>query len=180
VIALEPPPPSPSTGLAARKGPDADGDGVQAAEAVPTLATLANLHTGEALVLSEVGPTPERFAALVEDRVTGSRAPMDPRLLGLLRGIAAGREEPPRVEIVSGYRSWKLNEILRKKGRRVASHSQHSLGSAIDFRVAGTATGALRDAIRAAGWKGGVGYYPNEGDRFVHADCGPERSWRGR
>jgi uncharacterized protein YcbK (DUF882 family) len=94
-----------------------------------------------------------------------------------------GTAAPPRIELVSGYRSPKLNEILRKKGHHVASHSQHSKGHACDFRIVPQgATKALdprvvEKEIRALGWDGGVGVYPTQGDWFVHADVGPNRRW---
>jgi uncharacterized protein YcbK (DUF882 family) len=95
---------------------------------------------------------------------------------------------PPRIELVSGFRSPKLNEMLRKKGHHVASHSQHSLGHAVDFRIvvpndprdAGPSAidpRTLERAIRALGWDGGVGVYTSKDDWFVHADVGPNRRW---
>jgi uncharacterized protein YcbK (DUF882 family) len=175
-LGQEPARPTPALGLAWRKDA-AEED--SAAGPMKTSGTLLNAHTGEVAVLSDDEPTQERFSALMEDRVTGSRLVMEPRLIGLLRRLASGRE-PVRVEIVSGYRSWKLNEQLRKKGRRVASHSQHSLGEAMDFRVEGMTTGQLRKAIEDTGWQGGIGYYPKASDRFVHADAGPKRKWVGK
>ncbi|MBI5536105.1 MAG: DUF882 domain-containing protein [Deltaproteobacteria bacterium] len=176
-LGTEPSRPSPSLGLATRKelGDDLQ---VEAAQPLPTLGTLFNTHSGEAVPLSAEEPSPERFATFLEDRVTGSSTAIDPVLLGLLRKLAKDRP-PARIDIVSGYRSWKLNEQLRKKGRRVASHSQHSLGNAVDFRIEGMTTKQLREAIEDGGWNGGIGYYPNANDRFVHADAGPKRHWVG-
>ena len=174
-LAHEPSRPSPSTGWLHRKD---RGDICQPA-ALPTLATLYNVHTGEAVVLSDDEPAQERFSSLLEDRVTGSSIQMDPSLIDLLRRLSCDRA-PVRIELVSGYRSWKLNELLRKKGRRVASHSQHTLGHAIDFRIEGMPVKELRSAIERADWPGGIGYYPKQSDRFVHADAGPKRKWVGR
>ena len=78
--------------------------------------------------------------------------------------------------MISGYRSDKLNEHLRKKGRHVASQSQHVLGRAVDFRLVGVETAALQRFVRAS-HVGGIGYYPQSG--FVHVDAGPRRQWRG-
>jgi len=81
-----------------------------------------------------------------------------------------------RVEIISGYRSDKLNEMLRKKGRHVAKHSQHTQGQAVDFRLVGVPTRVLLRYVRNV-HQGGIGFYPNS--EFVHVDVGPVRQWRG-
>jgi len=147
------------------------------------LATLVQTHTDERVMLDEETPG-ERFDRLLADRVTGSHHELDPRLLDLLRQLAA-KWPGARIELVSGYRSPKLNEMMRKKGHHVASHSQHSLGHAVDFRVVPDGVGPgldpreLERAIRDAGWRGGVGTYRLKWDWFVHADVGPQRSWRG-
>ena len=105
-------------------------------------------------------------------------------MLELLRTIAA-KYPRARIELVSGYRSPKLNEMLRKKGHHVASHSQHSLGNAVDFRVIPADTDRALDPrtvermLRGLGWTGGIGIYIDPVDWFVHADVGSLRHWRG-
>jgi uncharacterized protein YcbK (DUF882 family) len=146
---------------------------------VETWATLFNVHTGEAIPLSSSEPGFERFCDTLADRVTASRAAVDARLLELLRQIAL-KNPGARIELVSGYRSPKFNEMLRKKGHRVASHSQHSLGHAVDFRVIGLTPGELRSQLVRIGWGGGIGQYDGSGDLFVHADVGPKRAWYER
>jgi uncharacterized protein YcbK (DUF882 family) len=164
-------------GLASRKAPEA-----AQIEARPLLATLVHTHTEERVPLDDAAPTDERFARLLADRVTGERHAFDPRLLGLLRTL--GQRYPgARIELVSGYRSAKLNETMRKKGRHVASHSQHSLGHAVDFRLVppgadrGIDPRRLEKELRELGWEGGVGVYPLASDWFVHADVGKNRRW---
>jgi uncharacterized protein YcbK (DUF882 family) len=145
---------------------------------VETLATLFNTHSGDAVPLSSTEPTASRFSELLADRVTGSRVEIDSRLLKLLQNIA--RKNPgARIEVVSGYRSAKLNEMLRKKGHNVASHSKHSLGHALDFRVVGMTPAQMARQISKLGWSGGLGEYDKPSDTFVHADVGPERQWSG-
>jgi uncharacterized protein YcbK (DUF882 family) len=163
--------------LATKKGVDQDD-----VEGLPLLATLEQVHTGEHVVLDPFSPTQQRFDDLVADRVTGEKHALDEHLLLLLRALAA--EHPgARIELVSGYRSPKLNEILRKKGHHVSSHSQHSLGHACDFRIIpegqerGIDPRVLEVEIRALGWQGGVGVYPTHDDWFVHADVGRKRHW---
>ena len=148
---------------------------------VETWATLFNVHTGEALPLSSGEPALDRFCDALADRTTGSKTALDPRLLELLRQVAI-RNPGARIELVSGYRSPKLNEMLRKKGHRVASHSQHSLGHAVDFRIIGLTPSQMKQTILSTGWEGGIGQYDKSSDLFVHADVGPKREWyeRGR
>ena len=160
------------------------------------LATLVQTHTGEHVALGDVEPSEARFDALLADRVTGETRALDERLLVMLRTLA--RMHPrARIEIVSGYRSQKLNEMLRKKGHHVASHSQHSLGHAVDFRIVpegaiGAEAPDQDDHRRALSpleiehelrtdlhWEGGVGVYLSDDDWFTHADVGPNRRWNG-
>jgi uncharacterized protein YcbK (DUF882 family) len=171
-----------SNALAVRKAPSTV---TAPAEPPPLLATLVQTHTDERVPLDEHSPTQDRFAALLADRVTGERHEFDPRLLELLRALAK-KHVGARFELVSGYRSPKLNEMMRKKGHHVASHSQHSLGHAVDFRIVlaggdpkGMAPQEVEKEIRDLGWDGGVGVYPLKSDWFVHADVGKNRRWVG-
>ena len=171
------PPAAWASGLASRKGPAAF-----AGDDPPLLATLAQVPTGEHVPLDDTTPTQARFSALLSDRATGDAHDLDEHLLGLLRQLAA-KHPGSRIELVSGYRSWKLNEMLRKKGHHVASHSQHSLGHACDFRIVPPGAERALDPlvvekeIRDLGWQGGVGVYPTTADWFVHADVGANRRW---
>ena len=171
------PPIEHGSGLATKKGPTVD------APTYPVLmATLVQVHTGQRAALDVESPAQTRFDSLLQDRATGETHALDERLLGLLRHLAE-RHPGSRIELVSGYRSWKLNEMLRKKGHHVASHSQHSLGNACDFRIVPPGEEVAIDPrlvqqeIRDLGWDGGVGVYPTTADWFVHADVGKERSW---
>lgn len=180
------------SGLAVKKAETAGED----RDRPPLLATLVQTHTDERVLLDETSPAQDRFSTLLSDRVTGEAHEFDPRLLDLLRALAKKHADkgPVRIELVSGYRSAKLNEMMRKKGRHVASHSQHSLGHAVDFRIVlpgdekgigapgegrGISPRVLEREIRELGWTGGVGTYPSKNDWFVHADVGPNRRWGG-
>jgi uncharacterized protein YcbK (DUF882 family) len=164
-------------GLAEKKGPSSD-----TTADCPLLSTLDQVHTGELMALDADHPSQQEFEALLADRVTGGKHALDGRLLGLLRSLVA-KHPGGRVELVSGYRSPKLNEMLRKKGHHVSAHSQHSLGCACDFRIVPGGETAAMDPravereIRALGWEGGVGVYPAKDDWFVHADVGRNRRW---
>jgi uncharacterized protein YcbK (DUF882 family) len=173
-----------SSHLANKKAPAVVAAQLKDAAHPPLLGTLVQTHTDERVPLDDHSPTQARFASLLADRVTGEHHDFDPRLLGLLRSL--GRRHPgARFELVSGYRSPKLNEMMRKKGHHVASHSQHSLGHAVDFRVVlpdaekGIDPRVLEREIRELGWDGGVGVYTLSSDWFVHADVGKNRRWNG-
>jgi uncharacterized protein YcbK (DUF882 family) len=107
---------------------------------------------------------------------TGEPTNMDPRLLAAL--VAAARHFGVHdVHIVSAFRAPKYNLMLRKKGREVARDSQHTQGSAVDFRLPGV------PVLRLHAWAtqqrlGGVGLYIGSG--FVHMDTGRIRAWNGR
>jgi uncharacterized protein YcbK (DUF882 family) len=170
-----------AAGHASKKTADAD-EPTAGPPPVDFLATLVQTHTEERVVLTEEGPSTDRFAQLLCDRVTGTKHALNPLLLELLRML--GRKYPAaRIELVSGFRSPKLNEMMRKKGHHVASHSQHSLGHAVDFRIVpdgalrGIDPRALERELRDLGWLGGIGVYPTKDDWFVHADVGPQRRW---
>jgi uncharacterized protein YcbK (DUF882 family) len=163
--------------LSSKKG------GAESGETPELIGTLVQTHTGERVILDAVTPSNERFEALLVDRVTGQQHPIDPRLLDALRRLASSHSSsgtPVRIEIVSGFRSEKLNEMLRKKGHHVATHSQHSLGNAVDFRIGDMSPLDVERELRALGWDGGIGVYLSQGDWFTHADVGPNRRWNGQ
>jgi uncharacterized protein YcbK (DUF882 family) len=143
----------------------------------PTAFTAFHTHTLEALAF---GPEPEPDEALLlrrllRDRTNWEEHVVDPRLWAALRACASSLGAR-RVELVSGYRSDKLNELLRKKGHQVARHSQHTLGGALDFRLAGVPTLSLLRCAQGV-HRGGLGYYP--ASAFIHVDVGPPRRWNG-
>ena len=127
--------------------------------------TLAfeNLHTGEKMVVeycARSGYVPQALASvnyLLRDFRTGDVGVIDTRLLDLLHGLAmlTGSRRP--FQIISGYRSPATNEALRQRSSGVASGSLHTLGQAIDIRLADVRLEALRDAARSMR-SGGVGY----------------------
>lgn len=118
----------------------------------------------------------ERIDWLMRDFRTGDVARIDPRLLDILhtlRTVCGGES----FEIISAFRSPATNERLHQAdGRGVATRSLHMDGRAIDVRMPGFDTAALRDAALAL-QAGGVGYY-RESD-FVHLDTGRVRHWAG-
>ncbi|HEY2746555.1 MAG TPA: DUF882 domain-containing protein, partial [Polyangia bacterium] len=158
---------------------------VPATAAAPVL-TLHNVWTNETLPVvlpttpaAAAPPAPlkdsPRFDQLTRDHFTNQATKMDPRLFATVVQ-AAEKFHARYVEIVSGFRAPKYQLMLRKKGHEVARESQHPRGAAVDFRIAGVPTKILLRYVRSL-HLGGVGYYPES--KFVHADVGPVRFWRG-
>jgi len=116
------------------------------------------------------------IAFLMRDLRTGEVRWIDPSLLDQLNSLqrALGAREP--FQVVCGYRSPETNAMLRRQSRRVASHSLHMEGKAVDIRLDSVSTGRIQRAAVALG-RGGVGYYPRMG--FVHVDTGAVRTWIG-
>jgi uncharacterized protein YcbK (DUF882 family) len=101
---------------------------------------------------------------------------MDPELIDTIWEIYrdVGTKEP--IHLVSGYRSQKTNDRLRRRGGGQARKSQHILGKAADIHFPDVDVKKLRNSalVREVG---GVGYYPKSGIPFVHVDTGRVRHW---
>lgn len=144
---------------------------------------LHHLHTGEDIdIVYRVGNTylPEAMEKLnhfLRDHRTQAESHYDPKEFDLLHDLMAKLGRPNGViDIVCGYRTPWSNNLLRSRSANsgVAEHSQHMLAKAIDIRVPGVETAALRDAALSLR-EGGVGYYPV--NQFVHVDVGRVRQW---
>ena len=102
---------------------------------------------------------------------------MDPRLFDVLWEAyrSAGRMGPDDpIVVLSAYRSPETNAMLRRRSHRVAEHSQHMLGKAMDTTIPGLSMEKLRE-LGMRMQRGGVGYYPSL--NFVHLDVGGVRHW---
>lgn len=147
---------------------------------------MHHLHTGEDIdVVYRVGNTymPEALDQLnhfLRDHRTQDSSTYDPKEFDVLHALMASLGRPNGViDIVCGYRTPWSNNFLRTRSAEtgVAEHSQHMLAKAIDIRVPGVSTIALRNAALAL-HAGGVGFYPVS--QFVHVDVGPVRTWSFR
>lgn len=144
--------------------------------------SLFNTHTKEELVTcyykngAYCPDAMERINHILRDHRTGDIKAIDPRLMDLLNSVNHQLDYNAPFHILSGYRSPKTNDRLRKKKSGVAKSSYHVLGRAIDIRLPGCDTRLLRRACFDLKM-GGVGYYPRYG--FVHVDTGSFRTWRG-
>jgi hypothetical protein len=83
---------------------------------------------------------------------------------------------PVEIDVICGYRTPWSNDFLRTRSAHtgVARHSLHMQAEAIDIRVPGIPTSAVRDAALRLR-RGGVGYYRSSD--FVHVDVGRVRQW---
>lgn len=98
---------------------------------------------------------------------------MDPELFDLVWEVyqKSGSRKP--IHVISGYRSPRTNNMLRRRGRNVAKNSQHTKGKALDFFLPDVPVQKLR-ALGLQAHGGGVGYYRGS---FVHLDTGRVRHW---
>jgi uncharacterized protein YcbK (DUF882 family) len=142
--------------------------------------SLYCVHTGERLKVDyyvDGRYDSDAMAAidhLLRDYHNDEICQFDPRVLNQLYDIrrALGTSEP--FHVYSGYRSPVTNERYRRLSERVAEHSYHLTGQAIDVQLPGRDIRQVRN-VAVAMRAGGVGYYPQGG--FVHLDSGPVRRW---
>jgi uncharacterized protein YcbK (DUF882 family) len=142
---------------------------------------LYHTHTGERIdIVYRHGDVflpeaEEQLDHFLRDHRTGEVKHYDPRLFDILSQLTGAVGHPgAEIEIICGYRSSWSNEFLRERSSGVARNSLHMQAHAIDIRIPGVSTLALRDAALALR-QGGVGYYPRSG--FVHVDTGRVRTW---
>ena len=113
----------------------------------------------------------------LRDHRTGDIHHFDPRLFDLLYDLTASvNDSGGEIDVICGYRTPWSNEFLRTRGAHtgVAVHSLHMQAEAIDIRLPGIPTSAVRDAALRLE-RGGVGYY--RASNFVHVDVGRVRHW---
>jgi uncharacterized protein YcbK (DUF882 family) len=123
---------------------------------------------------------PDALAKLdryLRDHRTGEVHHFDPHLFDLLYDLTASvNDSGGEIDVICGYRTPWSNEFLRTRSAHtgVAVHSLHMQAEAIDVRLPGVATAAVRDAALRL-QRGGVGYYRES--NFVHVDVGRVRRW---
>ncbi len=105
---------------------------------------------------------------------TGEVATMDIRALEFLNDVDKKLGGNHEIHIISGYRSPRYNCLLLQEGHKVARHSLHMEGKAIDIQIPRVGLDKVRK-VALNMRSGGVGYYPDAG--FVHIDSGNFRIW---
>ncbi len=150
--------------------------------AAPGRLLLLNTHNGEKLDVTyrnELGEYDQKaldsINHILRCPLNDEEIKMDVKVLDYLNALdkrlGGGGNE---IHVISGYRSPEYNALLRRKSKRVAKHSLHTFGKAIDLRIPGISTSKIRrTALNMEA--GGVGYYPRKG--FVHIDSGSFRYW---
>ena len=137
---------------------------------------FVNLYTMDVLPVFGKETSIQSFDRLSRCRATGKSVDMDPRLPKVMLA-AAEKLKGSVIDVLSGYRSEKFNEQLRKKGHEVASESFHRKGLAVDWRIRNVPLQRLVAWLKRK-HQGGLGVYRQS--NFVHTDTGPKRDWRGR
>ena len=124
---------------------------------------------------------PDALAEIDEalrDYRTDEVYPIATNLLDLLHSLGRRLDTDCRFELTSGYRSPETNEMLHELDSGVASNSLHMKGQAADITLPGRSLHALYETALAMRL-GGVGYYPDPDDDFLHVDVGRVRRWVG-
>lgn len=148
--------------------------------AVEKTLSFVNLHTNETLECcywKNNQPNQNGLAKInyiLRDHRTQEVAQIDRQLIDMLHNLHTLTKSNAPFEIISGYRSPKTNEALRKSTSGVAKRSLHMQGKAIDVRLPDIELKNFRNAAISL-QAGGVGYYSKSG--FLHLDTGRPRNW---
>jgi uncharacterized protein YcbK (DUF882 family) len=144
--------------------------------------TMHHLHTGEdiTIIYKRNGgydeAALEKLNWFLRDWRRGEQTHMDPHLIDLVWEVQREADAKEPIQVVCGYRAPQTNAMLRRRSGGVARFSQHMLGHALDFYIAGVSLEHLRE-IGLRLQRGGVGFYPTSGSPFVHMDTGGVRMW---
>ncbi len=149
--------------------------------------SLFHIHTKESLTITYmqdgryVPSAMKKINYLLRDWRRDQTITIDPRTVDLIWEMHEDLGSQSAVHIVCGYRSKKTNAFLKRIGRNVATHSQHSEGKAIDFYFPDVPTLKIRN-LALYRQVGGVGYYRSAGGPtgFLHVDSAHVRHWGPR
>ena len=156
-------------------------DGLRAASGDRKI-SIFNIHTKETVTATYMRDGKfdnnglDRVNVVMRDWRVDEKIRIDPNLIDLLWQIHADLGSKKPIHLISGYRSLKTNDMLRRTRGGQASKSLHIKGLAADVFFPDVPIERLRNAalIRELG---GVGYYPSSGQPFVHVDTGSVRHW---
>lgn len=153
----------------------------QAASKRDRLLMMSNPHTGEKIrtvywtpIDGYIRESLDLVSKFMRDFRQNQVKPIDPALLDIVHAVMLNIGKGKRLEVMSGYRSPKTNQMLSRRSKNVAKKSYHMRAKAMDFQVKNVSSKQLRQ-IALALKAGGVGYYP--GSNYIHVDSGPVRTW---
>ncbi len=144
--------------------------------------SLYNIHNKESIEIvykrdgKLIPGAREKLNYFMRDWRTNEPTKMDPRLFDILWEIHTELGSKKPIHLISGYRSRKTNEKLRRRKGGQAKNSRHILGKAMDVHFPDVPVKRLRYSAMVRE-RGGVGYYPNSALPFVHIDTGRVRHW---
>ena len=145
------------------------------------IVALRSVHTGEEMnlvvpkSLNVSNSAIEKFNHICRDWRYNQAKSMDPGLIQILAKICDEIKDEKRsisVELLSGFRTHRTNEMLRRRSVMVAKNSFHKLGKALDFRLPDLDLSQTKASADRYAY-GGLGVYKN----FIHIDTGPQRRW---
>lgn len=143
---------------------------------------LYNIHTKETLDIvymrdgKRIPEAMKKINWIMRDWRRNEATEMDPELIDILWALKTELGAAKPIHLISGYRSEKTNNMLRKTRGGQASKSRHILGMAADVHFPDVPLKKLRYSALVR-QKGGVGYYPTSAIPFVHVDTGRVRHW---
>ncbi|NTW07565.1 MAG: DUF882 domain-containing protein, partial [Syntrophaceae bacterium] len=142
---------------------------------------LYNIHTGEKINTTYRNQDGQYSSQSIKElnwllrcHYTDQQYPIDIKTIEFLDLVSTRLGCGHEIHVISGYRSPRYNNYLLSSGHKVAKHSLHLEGRALDIRIPGTALSDVRSTAISLRI-GGVGYYP--GNDFVHIDSGAFRTW---
>jgi len=144
--------------------------------------SIHNIHTKETLTVTYkkngkyIPSAMKKVNHIMRDWRRNESRVMRKDLIDLMWEVHSQTGSKKPIYLISGYRSLKTNNKLRKTRGGQARRSRHILGMAADVHFPDIPVRELRETalIRE---RGGVGYYPTSGLPFVHMDVGRVRHW---
>ena len=143
---------------------------------------IYNIHTKESLSVTYkrdgrfIPSAMSQINTLMRDWRVDKTITIDPALIDLIWELRRDLGSTKPARLISGHRSERTNNMLRRRRGGQAKRSLHIVGKAMDVYFPGVPLKKLRNAALVK-QTGGVGYYPRSGTPFVHIDTGRFRHW---
>ena len=127
--------------------------------------SLYNIHNKESLTIlykkdgKYIPSALKKLNWIFRDWRRDEATKMDPKLFDIIWEIHTELGSKAPVHIISGYRSRKTNNMLRRTVGGQAKNSRHILGKAADIHIPDVPLKEMRYSAMVRE-RGGVGYYP--------------------